>query len=76
MLNSGVATIDDYLFGYGNAFDYALEMGPGSVMAYASGFKPLVAGAVVRDALIGGLARPYAALPATNLTKLAGIVVS
>jgi hypothetical protein len=70
------SNLGSYLFGYGNTFDYAIEVRNGCVAEYSSGFKPLVTAGAVSDTLIGGLARNYASLPATNLTKLASIVVA
>lgn len=62
------------LWGYGNTFDYAIELGPGTTFEYAVGFNPIVSAAVVNDTIIAGLPRSYAVIPSTNVQKLAGII--
>jgi hypothetical protein len=68
------AALSGYLWGYGNVFDYALEADPHSAIVYGSAVQPVVAGATIRDTLIGNLARNYAALPVTDVQCLAGII--
>ena len=64
------------LWGDGNTFDYAIELEPGTTLEYGAAVLPLTDTGAVNDTLIGGGARAYVALPHTNLTKLAGIIVS
>lgn len=76
LTDNSSAGLSDFVYGYGNTSDYAIEVQAGCTAAYASGFKPLVTAGALNDTLIGGLARSYLVLPVTNLTKLAGIVVA
>jgi hypothetical protein len=68
--------LNNYLWGNGNTFDYAIQVDPGSTVEYNVAFKPVVVAGAIRDTIIGGLGRNYAVLPVTNLTQLCGIVQS
>jgi hypothetical protein len=63
---NGIAALRDFVYGYGNTFNYAFEVGSGSSIIYQSGFAPVVTAAAVTDALIGQLNRNYVQLPVSN----------
>jgi hypothetical protein len=71
---SATAELTGLLWGTGNTFDYAIDVESGGQVIYTT--LPDVQAAAIRDTLIAGFARNYVALPATNLSKLAGIVQS
>jgi hypothetical protein len=74
MTTGGTCNLQNYLWGYGNTFDYAIQVDPHSAVEYTAGFKPVVVAGALNDTLIGGLARAYVVLPMTNLSKLCGII--
>jgi hypothetical protein len=75
MSSGGTGRLQNYLWGYGNTFDYAIEVHPHSAVEYDTGFKPVVVAGALNDTIVGGLPRAYVTLPSTNVTQIAGIVV-
>ncbi len=66
---NGIAILREYVFGSGNTFDYAFDVGSGSSIIYQSGFTPVVTAGAIADTLIGNLNRNYIQLPVTNISR-------
>ena len=66
------AELGDLIWGTGNTFNYAIEVTSGNSIRYT--VTPTVAGAVVKDVLIGTIADNYAGLPIVDMTRMAGMV--
>jgi hypothetical protein len=63
---NGIAILREYVFGFGNTFDYAFEVGSGSSIIYDVSFLPVVTAGAIADTLIGNLNRNYIQLPVSN----------
>lgn len=63
---NGIAVLREFVFGYGNTFDYAFEVGSASNIIYQSAFLPVVTAGAIADTLIGNLNRNYIQLPVAN----------
>jgi hypothetical protein len=66
---NGIAILREFVFGYGNTFDYAFEVGSGSSIIYDAAFTPVVTAGAIADTRIGNLNRNYIQLPVSNLGR-------